>query len=73
MKIEIVKETKVGKPDWFYIVVDGQELNGSGILSIIESQYESIISDPNVLKITREVLKSQEIDVPLTEETTKIE
>lgn len=73
MKLELIKESKIGKPDWYYILVDGKELNGSGTLSIIEAQYEAILSDPNVLKISIEVLKSQEIDVPLTDETTKIE
>ena len=67
MKLELIKESKYGRPPWYYILIDGETYTGSGIQSLIEAQYEEIKNSPDIIKIKTEILRSEEIVVPLEE------
>lgn len=61
MKIELIKEEQYKKDPWYEILIDGEFIRGSFILSLIEKQYEEILANPESLEIKREVLKSEEL------------
>lgn len=65
MKLVIEKETQVGKEPWYRLLKDDDYVTGSYSLKIIEERYELLKS--GVPNKTVEVLKSEEIDVPLSE------
>ena len=69
MKIELIKEEQYGKAPWYEIRIDGEYIQGGLILSIIEKQYEELKSNPEMLKKKTEILKCEEIVLPLQEET----
>lgn len=61
MKIELIKEEQYKKDPWYEILIDGEFIRGSFILSLIEKQYEEILANPESLEIKREVIKSEEL------------
>ena len=64
MKIEIIKETKMGEDTWYILEVDGRYLKGSSILQTIIDLYDQLKKEgQNALKTRREILASEEIDV----------
>lgn len=69
MKIELIKETALGKRDYYEVVLNGKSINGSYIKSEMEALYETIKKNPNLLKSRQEILLSEEIDVPLESES----
>lgn len=64
MKIELVKESKHRRDDWYSIEIDGRYIFGSHTLKDVEEIYENLKKDPNYLEPKKEILKSSEIDVP---------
>lgn len=66
MRLEIVKETRINEDDWYCFYVDGKYIKGSYTLANIESVYTLCKNDPiNFMKEAKEILKSEEIIVPL--------
>ncbi len=65
MKLEIIKETEIGKEPWYRLLADGEYITGSYILKVIEERYELL--KKGVPQKTVEILKSEKIDVPLPE------
>jgi hypothetical protein len=65
MKIELVKESKVDRADWYSVHIDGKYVTGSYNLKDIENIYENLKTDPNYLETKKEILKSSEVDVSL--------
>ena len=69
MKIELIKEEQYGKEPWYEILIDGDFYIGSLLKTKIEKDYETILANPEITKIVREVVRSEEIVLPLQEET----
>jgi hypothetical protein len=70
MKLEIVEELRFSNPwPWYILTVDGQEVYGSWNKELVEATFNKIISDGKFEKTVRKILKSHEVDVPLTEST----
>jgi len=65
MKIELVKEEKFNENPWYTIQIDGKYVTGTGIIEKAEKLYNELISNPDILKSKINILKSQEIDLPL--------
>jgi len=65
MKIELSEEKKFNSDPWYIVRVDGQYITGSGDKEKAEGLYNELVSDPEMLKTKVNILKSQEIDVPL--------
>ncbi len=64
MKLEIIKETKLGDDTWYILEVDGRYVKGSGILQNIIDLYDQIKKEgQDALKTKREILTSEEINV----------
>jgi hypothetical protein len=64
MKIEIIKETKMGEDTWYILEVDGKYIKGSSILQTVVDLYEQIRKEgQDALKTKREILASEQIDV----------
>jgi hypothetical protein len=68
MKIELVEEQKYNGEPWYIIRIDDVYFKGTGNKIVAEATYNEIINDPNVIKTKINILKSQEIDVPLEEQ-----
>jgi hypothetical protein len=68
MKVELVEEQKYNGEPWYIIRIDGDYLIGTGVKTNAERMYNEIVADPTVLKTKRNILKSQEVDVPLEEQ-----
>lgn len=64
MKIELVKESKAGREDWYSVHVDDKYVVGSYNLKDMENIYENLKKDPSYLEPKKQILKSSEIDVP---------
>ncbi len=67
MKVELVEETKYNGEPWYIIKIDDLYFKGTGNKIVAEAMYTEIINDPNVIKTRVNILKSQDIDVPLEE------
>jgi hypothetical protein len=65
MKIELIKEQEFNDTPWYSIKIDDQLVSGSMTRNINDAQgyYERLCKDPNYMKKTKEILKSQEIVV----------
>jgi hypothetical protein len=64
MRIEIIKETKMGEDTWYILEVDGRYIKGSSILQTVVDLYEQIRKEgQDALKTKREILASEQIDV----------
>jgi len=68
MKIELVEETKYNGEPWYIIRIDGSYFKGTGNKIVAEAMYNEIINDPEIIKTKVNILKSEEIDVPLEEQ-----
>lgn len=70
MKVEIIEEQKFGHIwPWYILSVDGEDISGSWNKSLIENMFSKIIAEGKFEKYTRTILKSQEINVSLNDET----
>ena len=67
MRIELSVEQKFNAEPWYIVRVDGQYITGTGIKEKAEELYNKLVSDPEMLKTKVNILKSQEINVPLSE------
>lgn len=66
MKLEIVRETKIGEEPWYELHVDDRNVMGSYSLSKVENIFELYKNNPgNPLEETKVVLRSEEISVSL--------
>lgn len=69
MKLEIIKEQKFGENPWYGVYVDDEYVKGGFILKNVEEIFETIKADPKNFKLnTKEIFKSEEIDLSLPEE-----
>jgi hypothetical protein len=67
MKIELIKETKLGEKPWYEIRVNGRLATGSYDLERMEEAYANVKNGGDPF-LTKEILRSEEIVVP-SEET----
>ena len=67
MKLELVEDIRVDTGTMYAVIKDGSTLKWFSYRETAEAFYNSIIADPNVLKTQRNILKSEDIDVPLEE------
>jgi len=66
MKLEIIRETKIGEEPWYILYVDDRHIMGSYTLSKVENLFELYKNNPeNPLEETKVVLRSEEINVLL--------
>ena len=63
MIIELVKEQEFNDTPWYSIHIDGIYISGSMTRSLkdAEGYHDRLVSNPNYMKKTKEILKSQEI------------
>jgi hypothetical protein len=71
MKLELIRETKLGDKPWYEIRMDNRLITGSYDLERMEEVYENVKkgADPFLIK---EILRSEEVVVPLEETKTQI-
>lgn len=67
MKIELIEETKYNGEPWYVVRVDDAYIIGTGNKLNADKMYKEIIADPNVIKTKINILKSEEVVVPLGE------
>lgn len=65
MKLEIIEEKEYKKPTWYILKVNDRTIDCSHSLEEMERHYAEIKNDPNILNISKIVLKSEEITVNL--------
>jgi hypothetical protein len=68
MKVELIEEQKYNGEPWYIVQVDGQYIIGTGNKLNADKMYNEIIADPNVIKTKVNILKSEEVNVPLEEQ-----
>jgi hypothetical protein len=61
MTLEIIKEEKFNEAAWYILKLDGMAIQCSRRLEEIEDMYNQIVENPDVMKETKTVLKSQQI------------
>lgn len=67
MKIELIKETKLGERPWYEIRVNDRLVTGSYDLERMEEAYANVKAGQDPF-LKKEILRSEEIVVP-SEET----
>ena len=66
MKLQIIKETETGENPWYILQADGKHIKGSYTLDNIIALYKEIKeTSGDCLKVKREILASEEVDVNL--------
>lgn len=65
MTIKIVKEQKFGEEPWYSVYLNDRYVKGSLCLEKAVGIYEQLKSDPTMLEEKREVLKSEDLNLPL--------
>jgi hypothetical protein len=65
MKVELIEEVKYDENPWYVVRVDGNYVKGTGNKVVAEKLYNQILADPSTVKTKINILKSEEIDVPL--------
>ena len=68
MKVELTEEIKYDGEPWYVVYIDGVYFKGTGNKLNAEKHYNDIINDPSVIKTKVNILKSEEINVPLEEQ-----
>ena len=68
MIIKLIEEVKFDAEPWYIIEVDGSYFKGSGDKNVAERIYQQILDDPKLLEPKKNILKSEEINVPLIEQ-----
>jgi len=61
MTLEIIQETKLNEGTWYILKADSIIVDCSRKLEQMESMFEEIKKDPEILKGIKTVLKSEEI------------
>ena len=67
MKLELILENNPGNGTMYAVKADDYTIRWFAHLESAEKFYNEIIADPNVLKKQVNILKSQEITLPLEE------
>lgn len=66
MKLELIKEEKIGERPWYMLFVDEKYITGNYNLENVTDLYRQVINtNGECLKPKREVLASEIIDVSL--------
>lgn len=65
MRVELIEEKKFDSEPWYVVTIDGRYVKGTGNKVIAEDFYNKIINDPEFAKTKVNILKSEEINVPL--------
>jgi hypothetical protein len=69
MKIELIEQMEpFSDQAWYGVRVNGTSVKWSKDKGEIEKVYNEIISNPDIIKTKEIILKSQEIEVPLSEQ-----
>jgi hypothetical protein len=61
MTLEIIKEEKFNEAPWYILRLDDMAIQCSRRLEEIEEMYNQIVENPDVIKESKTVLKSQQI------------
>ncbi len=64
MRIELIKENRIGDSPWYSIYINGGYKTGSSDEFKLKKLYFELISDTSVLSESKEVLHCAEIIVP---------
>jgi hypothetical protein len=67
MKLELLQENNPGNGTMYAVKADDYTIRWFAHLESAEKFYNEIITDPNLLKKQVNILKSQEIELPLEE------
>jgi hypothetical protein len=66
MKIELIEQVEpFSDQPWYGVKVDGSSIKWSREKEVAETIYNDILSNPDLLKTKENILKSEEINVPL--------
>ena len=66
MKVDLIEQVEpFSDQPWYGIRVDGSSVKWSKDKSVVETMYNDILANPELLKTKENILQSQEIDVPL--------
>jgi hypothetical protein len=66
MKVDLIEQVEpFSDQPWYGIRVNGTSIKWSKDKEVIDSIYNDILANPDLLKTKENILKSQEIDVPL--------
>lgn len=68
MKIELTEDISITTGTMFCVRVDDSSIKWFAQRESAEKFYNEIIADPNIIKPVRNILKSEEINVPLEEQ-----
>lgn len=68
MKIELTEDISVTSGTMYCVRMDGSAIKWFANMDSAEKFYNEIISNPEILNPTRNILKSQEINVSLEEQ-----
>ena len=68
MKIELTEDISITTGTMYCVRVDDSSIKWFAQKEVAEKFYNDIISDPNIIKPVRNILKSEEIEVPLSEQ-----
>lgn len=72
MKLELLKEESFGKAPWYVVKIDGEYKYGSWSHPDAMNIFNALLKDPTALDVKKEILKSEEIDVPSDSNQTNI-
>ena len=66
MKIELIKEQEFNDTPWYSIHINGIYVSGSMTRSLQDAEgfYDRLSKNPEYMKKTTKILKSQEVVVP---------
>jgi len=67
MKIELIEEINPGNGTMYAVKLDDYTIKWFAHIESAETFYNDIIANPDVLKHQKNILKSQEITLPLEE------
>jgi hypothetical protein len=66
MKVDLIEQVEpFSDQPWYGIRVNGTSIKWSKDKSVVETIYNDILANPDLLKTKENILQSQEIDVPL--------
>jgi hypothetical protein len=68
MKLELIEEINPGTGTMYAVRNDGTAVKWFAKQEDAEAFYDSVIADPTILESKKNILKSQEIDVPSEEQ-----
>lgn len=72
MKVELIEEVKFDRDPWYSVIVEGEVIFSTWNKSNCENVYNAIIEGKISGKTTRNILKSEEISLPLEENNEEI-